>query len=500
MHARPVAMAIVFGALVFLVLGVASASGGSATLEEAHVTFGGVYEIHRSPDGDLVISDYGGQKIWLVDPATDGYTTYAVGRAIDAKGDGQGNIWWTDYASSFGVLSTTAETKATWTLVDRNLHGIALDADGHVWFSEWFGSASNVYRFDPATTDLCTYILPLYGTWSYYLVDESGYLWLLNWDSEHVLRLDTASLDLDRWDVGAISSLEQGLAVDGAGRLWWADRAASALSRLDPHTGTGELTRYPLPKGSKPEWLGVSGDLVWYTESLSRTVGVLDPTAASGSVSSPSPSSGTAARSCAVLGPGTESPVTTEAGTVAWAASGLAPIFDVDGWTVYQLAAPAKPFGLAVSGDHPWVTDQSRRKLLRISPPQVETPDIDVEKSTNGEDADTAPGPLIPIGKPVVWTYRVENTGNVELTGVSLVDDNGSPGFPSDDYSCTIGSLGAGAIDDTTCSQTGTAMAGQYTNTATVRASYGVVEVSDSDTSHYRGTWSVFLPLVLKDF
>jgi hypothetical protein len=100
----------------------------------------------------------------------------------------------------------------------------------------------------------------------------------------------------------------------------------------------------------------------------------------------------------------------------------------------------------------------------------------------------------------VVWTYRVENTGNVELTGVSLVDDNGSPGFPSDDYSCTIGSLGAGAIDDTTCSQTGTAMAGQYTNTATVRASYGVVEVSDSDTSHYRGTWSVFLPLVLKDF
>ena len=49
--------------------------------------------------------------------------------------------------------------------------------------------------------------------------------------------------------------------------------------------------------------------------------------------------------------------------------------------------------------------------------------DIRVEKSTNGEDADDETGPEIPIGSPVVWTYVVTNTGSLDLTGVTLTDD-----------------------------------------------------------------------------
>jgi hypothetical protein len=48
---------------------------------------------------------------------------------------------------------------------------------------------------------------------------------------------------------------------------------------------------------------------------------------------------------------------------------------------------------------------------------------IDLEKFTNGHDADTAPGPNIPIGDPVEWTYEIENTGSLPLTAISLVDD-----------------------------------------------------------------------------
>jgi uncharacterized repeat protein (TIGR01451 family) len=43
--------------------------------------------------------------------------------------------------------------------------------------------------------------------------------------------------------------------------------------------------------------------------------------------------------------------------------------------------------------------------------PQVHR--IDIQKSTNGKDADAAPGPLIPVGNSVDWTYVVTNTGNV---------------------------------------------------------------------------------------
>ena len=44
-----------------------------------------------------------------------------------------------------------------------------------------------------------------------------------------------------------------------------------------------------------------------------------------------------------------------------------------------------------------------------------ERPAIDIEKATNGEDADTPTGPQIPVGDSVTWTYVVTNTSNVEL-------------------------------------------------------------------------------------
>ena len=54
-------------------------------------------------------------------------------------------------------------------------------------------------------------------------------------------------------------------------------------------------------------------------------------------------------------------------------------------------------------------------------------PGIDVEKSTNGADADNAPGPLVPVGDPVVWSYVVTNTSDDPLTDVVVTDDQGVP-------------------------------------------------------------------------
>ena len=43
---------------------------------------------------------------------------------------------------------------------------------------------------------------------------------------------------------------------------------------------------------------------------------------------------------------------------------------------------------------------------------------IELKKFTNGDDADTAPGPFISVGAPIAWTYDVANTGNGVLTSV----------------------------------------------------------------------------------
>ena len=48
------------------------------------------------------------------------------------------------------------------------------------------------------------------------------------------------------------------------------------------------------------------------------------------------------------------------------------------------------------------------------------SPQIALDKKTNSQDAGTAPGPYIPVGNPVAWTYLVTNNGNVSLSGVGV--------------------------------------------------------------------------------
>jgi hypothetical protein len=105
---------------------------------------------------------------------------------------------------------------------------------------------------------------------------------------------------------------------------------------------------------------------------------------------------------------------------------------------------------------------------------------IEIEKSTNGHDADTAPGPTITVGNPVQWTYKVINTGKVELTDVRITDDKGVA------VSCPKTTLRKN--ESMTCTGNGTATAGPYENIGTVTAKTpcgSVVEASDP--SHYFG-------------
>ncbi len=110
-------------------------------------------------------------------------------------------------------------------------------------------------------------------------------------------------------------------------------------------------------------------------------------------------------------------------------------------------------------------------------------PAVHLEKSTNGDDADTPTGPFVPIGSPVNWSYEVTNTGNVPLTSIAVTDDKGVT------VSCPAGSLAPGAVR--TCTATGTSVAGQYANVGTVTARgagpSGTVTVTDTDPSHYFG-------------
>lgn len=123
------------------------------------------------------------------------------------------------------------------------------------------------------------------------------------------------------------------------------------------------------------------------------------------------------------------------------------------------------------------LTDTDPSHYLGISP-------VEIEKLTNGEDADNPPGPSITVGTPVLWEYRVTNVGTVMLTGILVVDNRGVA------VNCQgQTSLAPGA--SMTCIGSGVAVLGQYSNVGTVTASWSRPPVSgtatDSDASHYFG-------------
>jgi len=113
-------------------------------------------------------------------------------------------------------------------------------------------------------------------------------------------------------------------------------------------------------------------------------------------------------------------------------------------------------------------------------------PEVDIEKSTNGSDADSAPGPSITIGNTVTWDYVVTNTGTLPLTGIAVADDQIGA------ITCPAATLAPGA--SMICTVSDVAVAGQYQNLGSVTASWsdGALsgQVSDSDPSHYLGVTS----------
>jgi hypothetical protein len=113
-------------------------------------------------------------------------------------------------------------------------------------------------------------------------------------------------------------------------------------------------------------------------------------------------------------------------------------------------------------------------------------PAINIVKFTNGEDADTPPGPDVASGSTVTWTYVVTNTGNVPLESVAVTDD-----VEGTISSFTGDTNGNGELDLTetwTYTHTGTAIGAPYSNLGTVNAESPIGQpVTDSNPSHYNG-------------
>src|SRR5262245_24352883 len=102
---------------------------------------------------------------------------------------------------------------------------------------------------------------------------------------------------------------------------------------------------------------------------------------------------------------------------------------------------------------------------------EVSNPILTIEKLVNGQDADAAPGIILPIDSLVTFTYDVRNLGTgfgVPAGDIRVRDDNETPGLPGDDFfpALTVG-IGDPFLDPGDLwifSATGPALPGLHTN------------------------------------
>lgn len=126
--------------------------------------------------------------------------------------------------------------------------------------------------------------------------------------------------------------------------------------------------------------------------------------------------------------------------------------------------------------DQQTVTDKDISHYFGTEKPK---PSLTIRKYTNGQDANTPPGPIITVGEKVTWKYVITNTGDVALSQLALVDDKiGAIALPKT-------TLNVG--ESITVNVSGTAQAGQYDNLATATAKYINEDIRDRDLSHYYG-------------
>ncbi|MDW8319023.1 MAG: hypothetical protein RMN53_14430 [Anaerolineae bacterium] len=401
-------------------LAVGAATPASANLGVGEATAGqsgsALWEINRDASGTLYISDYMLPAILVVNPTTGAYTRYTFSLTAsfviapgDAKPDSSGHLWWSDYYSSFGRLNPNTLQVTYWEVLSSlNLApgGFAFDGSGRLWFTQY--NRPQLLRFNPSNNELCRFTVNGGGN---YLIAYGGRLWIGDSQGRRILRFDPATNQLFWWNLGGSAS-PQGLAFDADGMLWWADAQVPArIGRLNPNTN--QATYYTgLPSNAHPVAVVPGVEVVWYTDDYG-SAGFVDPARASGTTATLSTGASTVSPTCSTVSSATQT-VTKSTGTFSfppatWTLLSGTPA----GLTVYipPGTTPA-PYGLAVSADRVWFSDQYRLTLTR-TPRLPQAPVVSISLSGGNLTLSWPPVTQDEGGSPVtVSSYQVWRSGN----------------------------------------------------------------------------------------
>ena len=240
------------------------------TVGEAAAGISGSSLMELNPDssGYLYAGDFTAPAILTVNAAGGQYSRYVFSTGAgfliqpgDPKPGPTGELWWSDYATAFGKLTTGSLQAEYWNLASRGLNpgGFAFDASGRIWFTQ--PNNAQLIRFTPSERSLCTFSV---GGGGNYITSQGNLLWLTDQQTGRLLRFDASNNQLRAWTLPGGWQTPEGLALDGDGRVWWADSGAGLIGRLTP--GSNQVVVVTLPAGSQPVMLAVGTEVMWYTD------------------------------------------------------------------------------------------------------------------------------------------------------------------------------------------------------------------------------------------
>lgn len=173
--------------------------------------------------------------------------------------DNEGNGWVTQ--RSGGRLGRLDLKTLTYTEVappagasDKvRLNGIVRGSDDKIWFLDG-GPNRRWFSYDTKTKEFNSFTLPKLKSGSAsgntMRVHPDGTVWLCSIAANQIIRLDPKTKEFSVWDVpsgvkAGKTANPYGMAIDGAGNVWFVENAMSKVGRINP--ATGKIDEYPIP-------------------------------------------------------------------------------------------------------------------------------------------------------------------------------------------------------------------------------------------------------------
>jgi streptogramin lyase len=375
---------------------------------------GNAKEINLDHQGLLWVSDAGAGELRAYNPTTEVYTTYlGLGAPSDGRRSPDGTVWWIDPVSDqLAQLELDASDITYWNLPTTSPYGTAVDSSGTVWVTEYF--EPDLYRFDPASSQLCIYNYGDPDGASDYVLAQGDYIWLGDWINDAIHRLQISSGVLTTWELTYFNPRPVGLAIDDRGNLWWADSSRGVLGRLEPALDRISIYEPPAGAGGTPEMVTSSGKRIWYSDDYSGQVGRLDPSLATPKSSyTTSPNQTPLISSCSTISPADSGTATSTSNNTTWSMVIYTTTIDSGGWLIVKLPPDAYPWGITALKEQAWFLDYNRQVLSRI----LGDPSVTACKLADTDGSLDTTNDQAPIAGWTVMLYANDVVTDTQLTG-----------------------------------------------------------------------------------